>query len=153
MSKSALIDDESDDDDDDMFGGNDGHINKESLLLDDRADSQYFNVLNNSNHLQHQQHSQNVSKILDNQLDISDVTGQNIGNMIVEEGQNDAGDDEEAPLIAADQEDDEEDGSNVSWGIPEDAEQHNKIESESSYRKKALRQKLSIDVSKAKPYY
>ena len=102
MSKSALIDDESDDDDDDMFGGNDGHINKESLLLDDRADSQYFNVLNNSNHLQHQQHSQNVSKILDNQLDISDVTGQNIGNMIVEEGQNDAGDDEEAPLIAAD---------------------------------------------------
>ena len=63
--------------------------------------------------------------------------------MIVEEGQNDAGDDEEgdeeAPLIAADQEDDEDDGSNVSWGIPEDAEQHNKIESPTNNVKKALR--------------
>ena len=55
MRKSALqstLLDGSDDDDDDMFGGNDGHINKESLLLDDKADSQYFNALNNSN-LQH----------------------------------------------------------------------------------------------------
>ena len=61
--------------------------------------------------------------------------------MIIEEGQNDAGDDEdgdeEAPLIAAEEEKD--DGSNVSWGIPEDAEQHNKIESPTNNVKKALR--------------
>ena len=74
--------------------------------------------------------------------------------MILEEGQNEAADDEgrdeEAPLIAGE---DEEDGSNVSWGIPEDAEQHNKVDSPVNNKKKALRQSLQIDVSKAKPYY
>ena len=120
MSKSALLDD----DDDEIFGGNDGTLHKESFQLDDKNDSSYFNALNNSKQIQ----SQNVSKIEENKHDVSDLTGNDIGNMIPEEGQNEAGEDEggdeEAPLIAGDKEEGDEGGSNVSWGIPDgDAEQ------------------------------
>ena len=83
LSKSKLLDEDSDDDD--MFAGNDGHINKESILLDSRADSQHFYAMNNSNNLQHQPHSQDVSKIEDNKLDITDMTGKDIGEMILEQ--------------------------------------------------------------------
>ena len=100
MSKSALLSD--DDDDDEIFGGNGGTLNKESFQLDDKTDSQYFNALNNSKQIQ----SQNVSKIEENKHDISDLTGNDIGNMIPEEVQNEAGEDEggdeEAPLISGD---------------------------------------------------
>ena len=125
MSKSAL----NEDDDSEIFAGQ----NKESILLDDKDDEQYFHALDNSNHLQHQQHSQNVSKILHSNLDQSDITGKDIGNMIEEklkedEGQIDAEDDEagdeEAPLIAPDKE--EDNGSRTSWNfnapaVPDDA--------------------------------
>ena len=83
LSRSKLLDEDSEDDD--MFAGNDGHINKESILLDSRADSQHFYAMNNSHNLQHQPHSQDVSKIEDNKLDITDMTGKDIGEMILEQ--------------------------------------------------------------------